>query len=303
MIRSFESANLGVRFLTPSHIRYKLDPRWSRWFSDSLRGATDKINEDFKPLGVYYSLSYWNALFSPRLQRIFALIEHVNSVHVLAVLGFIALVFIAVGMKRSKLPEASLGLAIASTGLAGMILELALIFTFQAVYGFVFFWVGLLVTAFMAGTAIGSFAVTSLLASLRKDVAFLLKIEASTVLFSGLLPFIFLGLRPSLDHPTALIFLQIVFAGLSILAGALIGMEFPVATKISLRSSRDVGGTAGALYGADLFGGWAGGIVGGVVLLPVLGLWQTCLVVAALKLISFLVIVTSVSRVEAGLAT
>ena len=80
-------------------------------------------------------------------------------------------------------------------------------------------------------------------------------------------------------------------------------MEFPVATKISLRSSRDVGGTAGALYGADLFGGWAGGIVGGVVLLPVLGLWQTCLVVAALKLISFLVIVTSVSRVEAGLAT
>ena len=50
----------------------------------------------------------------------------------------------------------------------------------------------------------------------------------------------------------------------------------------------ELSGTAGLLYGADLFGGWIGGIVGGVILLPVLGLSGACMVVVMLKLSSSL---------------
>jgi len=303
VIRRFEDADLAVRFLTPAHIRYKLDPRWSRWFSDSLRGATDRINEDFKPLGVYYSLSHWNALFSPGLQRVFARIEDVDFKHIIAFLTVIAVVFIALCVRSKALAKASMPVAVASTGFAGMILELALIFTFQALYGFVFFWVGLLVTAFMAGTAVGSFAVTSLMERMRKDVAFFLKIEVAMVMFSGLLPLIFLGLSPYLDRPVAKLFPQMVFLGLSILAGMLIGMEFPLASKIYLNFSRNVGGTVGLLYAADLLGGWAGGIVGGVALLPVLGLVETCLIVGVLKLISVVVILMSILKLDTFLTT
>jgi spermidine synthase len=303
VIRRFEDADLAVRLLTPAHIRYKLDARWSRWFSDSLRDATDRINEDFKPLGVYYSLSHWNALFSPGLQRVFARIENVNFKHIIAFLTVIAVVFIALCVRLKALAKASMPVAIASTGFAGMILELALIFTFQALYGFVFFWVGLLVTAFMAGTAVGSFAVTSLMERMRKDVAFFLKIEVAMVMFSGLLPLIFLGLSPYLDRPVAKLFPQMVFLGLSILAGMLIGMEFPLASKIYLNFSRNVGGTVGLLYAADLLGGWAGGIVGGVALLPVLGLVETCLIVGVLKLISVVVILMSILKLDTFLTT
>lgn len=303
VIRRFEDADLAVRFLTPAHIRYKLDPRWSRWFSDSLRGATDRINEDFKPLGVYYSLSHWNALFSPGLQRVFARIEDVDFKHIIAFLTVIAVVFIALCVRSKALAKASMPVAVASTGFAGMILELALIFTFQALYGFVFFWVGLLVTAFMAGTAVGSFAVTSLMERMRKDVAFFLKIEVAMVMFSGLLPLIFLGLSPYLDRPVAKLFPQMVFLGLSILAGMLIGMEFPLASKIYLNFSRNVGGTVGLLYAADLLGGWAGGIAGGVALLPVLGLVETCLIVGVLKLISVVVILMSILKLDTFLTT
>lgn len=303
VIRRFEDADLAVRFLTPAHIRYKLDPRWSRWFSDSLRGATDRINGDFKPLGVYYSLSHWNALFSPGLQRVFARIEDVDFKHIIAFLTVIAVVFIALCVRSKALAKASMPVAVASTGFAGMILELALIFTFQALYGFVFFWVGLLVTAFMAGTAVGSFAVTSLMERMRKDVAFFLKIEVAMVMFSGLLPLIFLGLSPYLDRPVAKLFPQMVFLGLSILAGMLIGMEFPLASKIYLNFSRNVGGTVGLLYAADLLGGWAGGIAGGVALLPVLGLVETCLIVGVLKLISVVVILMSILKLDTFLTT
>jgi spermidine synthase len=37
------------------------------------------------------------------------------------------------------------------------------------------------------------------------------------------------------------------------------------------------------LYSADLLGGYFGGLVGGVVLLPILGLWNTCLILGTIK--------------------
>ena len=50
----------------------------------------------------------------------------------------------------------------------------------------------------------------------------------------------------------------------------------------------DLSRSAGILYASDLFGGWLGGIFGGIILLPVLGLFNACSVVVALKLISML---------------
>jgi spermidine synthase len=49
------------------------------------------------------------------------------------------------------------------------------------------------------------------------------------------------------------------------------------------------------VYGADLLGGWLGGIVGGAVLLPFLGAAQTCLLLGVLKGGSLLVLGSSFS--------
>ena len=51
----------------------------------------------------------------------------------------------------------------------------------------------------------------------------------------------------------------------------------------------------GMLYASDLFGGWIGGIAGGVILLPVMGLTGTCLALALLKTTSLLLTVTESS--------
>jgi spermidine synthase len=86
---------------------------------------------------------------------------------------------------------------------------------------------------------------------------------------------------------------------MSFLSGVLIGMEFPLATKIHLRAvsgGEDIGRTAGSLYGADLLGGYFGGLIGGVLLLPVLGLTESCFILAAVKgssLLFFLLYVRS----------
>jgi spermidine synthase len=294
----YAEAALTTRYLNPFHIGYRLDPRWSKWFSDSMSGATDKRNEDFTPLGVFFSLTHWNAQFAPGLQKILTYGGKINLAFLVGMVGLLIIGFTFL-VKRSREPSSvSIPLAIATTGMAGMILELALIFTFQALYGVVFYWIGLLITAFMVGTAIGSLAMTRYMERIRSNVICFLWIEASLVVFSIVVPLIFLGLVSYLERPGLTVMIRILFLILSMLAGLLIGLEFPLAGKIFLGLSRDVGGTAGLLYGADLVGGWAGGIVGSVVLLPVIGLVETCLFLGILKLASFAVVVAGDRKVQ-----
>jgi spermidine synthase len=90
--------------------------------------------------------------------------------------------------------------------------------------------------------------------------------------------------------------LKILFLVVSFIGGFLTGAQFPLATRIYLLGKTSLSKTAGTLYSSDLLGGWLGGIVGGVVLLPVLGLLGSCFVVVLLKLASFVIIATQVSE-------
>ncbi len=287
---------LKVNLLTPAHIEYKLHSRWLNWFLKSLEGGTERINQDFRPLGVFFSLAYWNALFSPQMKGLFRWFEKIGLQLFFILFFVINLVFLLVNTKIKRFFKISIPLCIATTGFAGMIFDLALIFTFQALYGYVFHWIGLLVTAFMVGIAVGAIIMTSLLSRVKEELTSFIKIELAIVLFSGILPLIFLLFHPYLDYPIIFFLLQIVFLVLSCLSGLLVGAQFPLANKIYSASSPNLSRTAGLLYGADLLGGWLSGIFGGVVLLPVLGLIGSCMVVVMLKLSSLILINASARR-------
>jgi spermidine synthase len=51
-----------------------------------------------------------------------------------------------------------------------------------------------------------------------------------------------------------------------------------------------LGKTAGLIYGADLFGGFFGGLFGGILLLPILGLTESCFMMAMIKASSFILL-------------
>jgi spermidine synthase len=285
--------NINTGLITPSHIEYKLHPRWLNWFLRSVEDGTKKINQDFQPIGVFYSLSYWNALFSPSLQKFFRWFEKVNISSVSILVGIFVLFFIFLHVKIVNLSKISIPFAVTTTGFAGMIFDLALLFTFQALYGFVYYWIGLLVTAFMVGVAAGSLMMTSIMERIRKDISSFLNVELALTIFSGIIPLIFLFFRPYLEYPGVFLLLKIIFLLLSFFSGLLIGAEFPLANKIYLKSGVNLSKTAGLLYGCDLFGGWIGGIIGGVILLPILGLIKTCMVIVMIKVSSMIVLYTT----------
>jgi spermidine synthase len=177
-----------------------------------------------------------------------------------------------------------------------MIFDLMLIFTFQSLYGYVFSWIGLLVSSFMAGAACGALLITRILAQIKNYVQLFIKIELAILCFSLGLPFLFHAVHFYLGSSGGFFFLRMLFLVISCLCGLLIGVQFPLANMIYLRKSTGVSKTAGLLYASDLLGGWFGGIIGAVVLLPVLGLTGTCITVALLKLTSFMVLITQPNR-------
>ena len=77
-----------------------------------------------------------------------------------------------------------------------------------------------------------------------------------------------------------------MFLILNALAGLLVGMEFPLASKMYLgeRAGGVSGEIAGILYASDLLGAFLGSILVSVMLLPALGVLETCLLVVVLKL-------------------
>ena len=291
MIKRLEARRIKTSLFTKSYIEYRLHERWLKWFLQSMDGRKVNINSDFRPLGVFFSLSYWNALFSPYLTGIFKWFEGFSLQISIAFMTLFTILMAAIFIKKPHLSRQSIPYVIFTTGLAGMIFNLAVIFTFQAFYGYLYHQIGLLIAIFMFGVALSSFFITQRLDRIKRDSLLFLKIEIVIIFFSFLFPFVFSISSQYLEKTAISLLVYTVFLIMSFSSGAWIGLQFPLATKIYLGTPAR-GGTfghaAGLLYGADLLGGFFGGLFGGVLLLPILGLKDSCFLMAIIKTSSFL---------------
>jgi spermidine synthase len=170
-----------------------------------------------------------------------------------------------------------------------MLFNLAIIFTFQTFYGYLYHLIGLLIALFMFGVATSSFYITRRLDGMGRDFFLFLKIEIVMIVFSFLFPFVFSIPSRYLEEPAVSHLVYALFLIMSFVSGAWIGLQFPLATKIYLGTpakGETFGRTAGLLYGADLLGGFLGGLFGGILLLPILGLKESCFMMGLIKMSS-----------------
>ena len=284
-----EERKIKTGLFTKGYLEFRLDERWMKWFSQSMEGRGVKINSDFRPLAVFLSLSYWNALFSPYLTGIFKWFEGFSVRISIAFVTFLILLIAIIFIWKPLVSRQSIPYVIFTTGLAGMIFNLSVIFTFQTFYGYLYRQIGLLIAIFMFGVALSSFYMTQRLEKIKRDSLVFLNIEIAIILFSFLFPFIFAIPSQYLEKTAVSYLLYSVFLVMSFLSGAWLGLQFPLATKIYLVTSPKsgtLGYTAGLLYGADLMGGFLGGLFGGILLLPILGLKESCLVIGMIKISS-----------------
>ncbi|TVQ71106.1 MAG: spermine synthase [Balneolaceae bacterium] len=310
IVRRLEERQIRAEGVVPWHIEKKLHEGWQQWFRDYIAGASQNVNRDFNPVGLYYHITHWNSLYAPAFGSIYNRLEDIGPATVLPALLLFTMLVLLIRFRRPKTAGFGVPFAIITTGFAGMIFSLVVIFMFQVTYGNVFSWIGLLVAFFMAGAAIGAMMITRILPRLREDKRSFLTTEMVIICFTLLLPLVFQAIHPLLDSDIAFTLFRILFLVLSLIAGMLVGIQYPLANRLQLQAYRRnvqlnkpyrqstglqpdngnaISRAGGMLYASDLIGGWLGGIAGGVVLLPVMGVTGTCITVALLKFTSFLI--------------
>lgn len=278
-----------TRWVTPAYIEYLFTTdRFAavRRALDTASGV--RLNRDLYPISYYYAQALWAAMIYPDLRRAFASAELLSFWWLAVPFALLA------ALARWRRPW-RMAVTVACAGFGGMLFEVVILFAFQVVHGYLYAEVSLIVTAYMAGLVLGGGAANRWLDRAARRGRALAQAQgrramagalAGTALGGGLFPLLLsAGIR--LPAPT--------FPLLALIAGCLGGAIFPLAVAMRLAGQataelpagrgRGPGPTseglvAGGLYGADLLGGCLAALLGATLLVPVLGIPQTCAAIA-----------------------
>jgi len=296
----YRAAGIVSPYFSEVQFAQILQPGRFEALNTALRAAQVRsLNTDTKPVTYYYNLILWGK-FSGSAET--EILRAVARVPFWAVFLAAALLIAAryIYQRRRNVHEDlrfnTIGI-ITTTGLAGMALEIILIYMFQNIYGYVYQKIGLIVAVFMLGLAGGGLLVNRYIAFINTPnrsgrplpsrmpeyQRLLLVFEAAILAFSLAVPCIIflLGWRSAQAAfgPAA----ETVFYALVLLSGFLTGGEFPLAGKIYFSTGQSLHRTAGLIDGFDCLGASAGALATGLITLPLYGLAQTCILIALLK--------------------
>jgi len=186
---------------------------------------------------------------------------------------------------RLTLTTPKILLAVATTGFSEIILQLVIILSFQVIYGYVFYKVGIIITSFMVGLAAGGWCVTKNLSIIKNKAKAYVWIQVSICLYPLVLPVLFKWFSGSNVPVVLWLGSNIILPFLPILSGFIGGIQFNLANKICIenknsetckKESNYTARIAGLNYGMDLIGACCGALIGAAILIPVIGIFQTC---------------------------
>lgn len=269
--------------LSREHLRWLFDPGQLAWFHGAI-GSGGVVNRDLEPYLLARQISRTTATYTPALKPWLDSVDRLSTSAVLAV----TLLLAAVCAVRCRYrPQAALPYLIATSGCSAMLLELVLMLLFQLVHGALVRTVGLLIALFMAGLWCGSMLTTRERAP-RDDHIWLVCGEVGFMLLCATLALLFSvnGFTTALSPAAA----YLLILPLLLLCGLLTGLQFPPAVRqLGRESTGGVNSRAAAIiYACDLAGGCLGGILGGLLFLPLLGFRTTLLFLLLLKAGSFI---------------
>jgi len=251
------------------------------------------INSDFRPIAYYYTLMYWSELTRKDSGEYLKRLLQVQKWWILPLMALPVIWVLTLRLTASRLGRrmdtslAVTGTAF-STGLCTMVLQVALLFAFQNIYGFVYELIGLIVGMFMLGLALGAY-VTQRLVQRKSSLSILMLVQAAMGGLAALMGII-LPLASGIQSPAALFAL---FSGITFSAGMINGVNFPLAAACSMALSRRAEHAAGKIYGAELLGACLGAILASVLVAPLFGIVACCILAALANLTAFAVLLAA----------
>lgn len=160
LLARLRSRELHTQYVREYYLPFRMSPDRMLDLDLQIRPEVDTpVNRDFAPIAYYFDVALWSKRFSPGYSRAFRSIAGVRFGRLAAGLA-VAMLLLALALGRwprgKRRYRATAGFCVAVTGFTLMALELLLLLGFQAIYGYVYHQLAVVVAAFMVGMALGS---------------------------------------------------------------------------------------------------------------------------------------------------
>ena len=284
LLARLHARNLHTSYVSEYFIPFRMTEDRLRDLDAQIRPvAATPVNRDFAPVAYYFDVALWSSQFNQGYRRLFRTMACVHFGSMAATFGAV-LAALAVGgcflTGRRRRLRFTAGFCTAATGFTIIGLEMLLLLAFQAVYGYVYQQLALVIAAFMAGMALGSWL------AMRRAGHDGMRVLGITQVLVAMAPLLLLGLFEAIGRAVgsaSLVVSQIAFPSLAMVCGMLSGFQFPIASRIFFGRTR-TGQRPGTIYALDLAGSCLGAILFSVWLIPVFGFLKTALLSAMVSL-------------------
>ncbi|MFH1096498.1 MAG: fused MFS/spermidine synthase [Candidatus Desantisbacteria bacterium] len=272
---------ISTRFVNEPYLSYRFCPERIGYLRESLEGIKTKINHDLHPVCYYFDIALWVEEFSQGSEGLFNLLSGVKPWHLILVAVLVAIIpWFVFRSRRVFIPT-----GVFISGCGGMVLEIILIIGFQILFGYIYHLIGIIIAGFMLGIAGGTWWMNSRIDKIQNRMGIYSLLQVAMALYLFLTPVIFLCLRVVSDEFWVQAVICILFPMLTVVAGILVGLIFPLANRIYSESAKDMGHIGGIMYAMDMGGACIGSFIASVLTIPVLGIIQTSMVFGVLNLL------------------
>jgi spermidine synthase len=286
LIARLRARKLHASYVREYYIPFRMMPDRMLDLEQQIRSrAGTPVNHDFAPIAYYFDVVLWSTRFNVVYRALFQSVARVSFREVAGLVAVLLLAAVAAArmLRANRRHRTAAGVCVGVMGFTLMALEVLLLLAFQAIYGYVYHQLAIIIAAFMAGMALGSWWSLRRAAS-QEDMRTLAWLQG----LAAALPLSCYGLFVWFSHFNSglslLVVSKLVFPALAGSCGLVGGYQFPIASRVFFKESSDAGGV-GTVYALDLVGACAGALLPSIYLIPVFGLLRTALLIALVDLV------------------
>ena len=289
LLRRLQSRRLHTSYVREYYLPFRMSPDRMSELAEQIRPApTTPVNHDFAPIAYYFDVALWSTQFNERYRDVFAGLARIEFRWIILSLASAAAVILIVLARVSATKRRLVCVAgcVGAMGFTLIALEVLLLLGFQAIYGYVYQQLALLIAAVMAGMAMGSWLGLRRITygnadlTLREVAVIQLAAAASPLLLYGF----FLVCAQCSSSIQLSVVAQVLFPIVAVLCGMQGGYQFPLASRLYFSDSKDAQENTGALYAIDLLGASIGAVMLSAYLVPVFGFLRTAILILTLNL-------------------
>ena len=272
LLARLHARHLRTSYVSEYFLPFRMTPDRMLDMESQIRPvASTPTNRDFAPAAYYFDVALWSSQFQQVYRGMFRRLAGVAFGTLMASLVGVSVLAAGILGRIRRRPRIVAGSCAAATGFTMIGLEMLLLLGFQALYGYVYQQLAILIAGFMAGMALGSWL------ALRRRALGGTRILGIVQLLVAVAP---LALVAGMAQAG-----RVAFAVAALAAGTLGGFEFPIASQVFFGGTeRSEGRQLGALYALDLAGSCLAAILFSTWFVPVFGFFKTALLTATVSM-------------------